>query len=471
MRKTKIICTLGPATDSEEKLAELIAAGANVFRLNMSHAKPEWVREITGRIRMIAEKAEKHVAILMDLQGPSIRTGDLPEPLDLNKGDRLELTLGDVEATKELSTSVNYSGLGADLTVGDRVLVDNGVIHLKVLEIADGRIQTEVLTPGSMGSRRHINLPGVRVQMPSLTSKDRQNIELAAELELDFVALSFVRGREAIDELRNLLRSRDCDARIVAKMEDQEAVTNIEEIVRASDVVMVARGDLGIEVHIEEMPILQRKIVRMCVQIGRQVIVATQMLESMIENPIPTRAEVTDVSNAVFESADAVMVSGETSVGMYPVACVEVLDRISRRIERSGDVGFAADALLETNKQKTARAAVVLADSIEGAKILVLTKRGVMANYIAQLRPEASPIFAFAPRSAVCRSLCLSRGLLPLEMEFSGDGDSMVDAAIKRLLELDLVKRKDPVVIVSDVLSEGFCGRFDPAQKRGLAPS
>jgi len=456
MRKTKIICTLGPATDSEGKLAELIAAGANVFRLNMSHGQPDWVREVTGRIRKQAEAAKTHVAILMDLQGPSIRTGDLPKPLELAKGDQLELTLGDVAATQELSTSVNYSGLGGDLSVGDRVLVDNGVIHLQVLEIGAGWIRTEVLTPGTMGSRRHINLPGVRVKMPSLTDKDRMNIDLAAELELDFVALSFVRGREAVDELRNLLRVRECTARIVAKMEDQEAVSNIEEIVRAADVVMVARGDLGIEVHIEEMPILQRRIVKKCVQIGRQVIVATQMLESMIENPLPTRAEVTDVANAVFEEADAVMLSGETSVGAYPVACVEILDRISKRTERSPGVGFADEALLETNKQKTASAAVVLANSIEGAKILVLTKRGVMANYIAHLRPDSTPIFAFAPRSAVCRSLCLSRGLLPLEMEFTGDADTMVNRAIDRLLDLELVKKGDPVVIVSDVLSEDY---------------
>ena len=456
MRKTKIICTLGPATDSEEKLAELIAAGANVFRLNMSHARVDWVRRVTARIREQAAAASTHVGILMDLQGPSIRTGDLSEPLVLKKGDSMELTLGDVEPTQALSTSVNYPGLDDDLSVGDRVLVDNGVIHLKVLEIKGGRISTEVLTPGKMGSRRHINLPGIRVRMPSLTEKDRRNVELAAELELDFVALSFVREREAIDELRNLLAEHNCEARVVAKMEDQQAVTNVEEIVEASDVVMVARGDLGVEVHIEEMPILQRLIVKKCVQIGRQVIVATQMLESMIENPIPTRAEVTDVANAVFEEASAVMLSGETSVGKYPVACVENLVRIAERTERSGGVGFADAAILKTNKEKTVRAAVVLADSIQGSKILVLTKRGVLANYVARLRPMQAPIFAFAPEAAICRRLTLNRGLTPLEMAFDGNADERVAAAVERLKEAGLAKKGDPVVVLSDVLSGEF---------------
>jgi pyruvate kinase len=307
-----------------------------------------------------------------------------------------------------------------------------------------------------MGSRRHINLPGVRVKMPSLTDKDRMNISLAAELQLDFVALSFVREREAIEELRALLIAHGCHARVVAKMEDQQAVSNIEEIVEASDAVMVARGDLGIEVDIEEMPILQRLIVKKCVQIGRQVIVATQMLESMIENPIPTRAEVTDVANAVFEEASAVMMSGETSVGKYPVACVEVLDRIARRIERSGGVGFAEAAELKTNKQKTVRAAVVLADSIKGSRILVLTKRGVLANYVAHLRPAGSPILALCPEAAVCRRLSLNRGVLACEIEFLDDADAMVDSAISYLRSAGLVKAGDPLVILSDVLSGEF---------------
>ncbi|MGI9242694.1 MAG: pyruvate kinase [Verrucomicrobiales bacterium] len=456
MRKTKIICTLGPATDSDEKLGELIAAGADVFRLNMSHGHPDWVRMVVGRIRSEATAASRHIGILMDLQGPSIRTGDLAHPLELSTGDLLELTMGDVAGTQPLSVSVNYAGLGEDLAIGDRVLVDNGVIHLKVLEITGGRIMTEVLTPGTMGSRRHINLPGVRVKMPSLTNKDRMNIELAAELGLDFVALSFVRDREAIDELRSLLVEGGCGARVVAKMEDQQAVTNIEEIVEASDAVMVARGDLGIEVHVEEMPILQRLIVKKCIQIGRQVIVATQMLESMIENPIPTRAEVTDVANAVFEEASAVMLSGETSIGQYPVACVEMLDRIARRTERSGGVGFAESAVLKTNKQKTVRAAVVLADSIEGSKILVLTKRGVLANYVAHLRPAAAPIFAMAPSPSVCRRLGLNRGVRAAHLEFGEDADALVESAIDRLRADGLVRSGDPLVILSDVLSGEF---------------
>src|SRR6266567_4506068 len=297
MRRTKIICTLGPATEKPETLRQLVHEGANVFRLNMSHAQHEWVPEIVPRIRAIAEELGRAVAILMDTQGPAIRTGDLKTELHLKPGDILEFTVRGAKSEEAYSVDVNYDGLINDISEGDTVLVDNGVIHLLVLEKRENRIRCKVITPGTLGSRRHINLPGVRVNLPPLTQKD-------------------------LGELRELLAQKGSKAQIMAKIEDQSAVRLIHEIIAAADAIMVARGDLGIECPIEELPIIQRKIVKLCAHLGKPVVVATHMLESMIHNPLPTRAEITDVANAVFEQADAVMLSGETSIGDYPVECV-----------------------------------------------------------------------------------------------------------------------------------------------------
>jgi len=346
LRKTKIICTLGPVSESPERLREMILAGANIFRLNMSHAQHDWVRKIVPTIRAIATELALPVGILLDTQGPAVRTGDLPTKLNLKIGDIMEFTMRGVRSEELYSVNVNYDGLIDDINVGDVVLVDNGVIHLKVLSKVNSRIRCEVLTPGELGSRRHINLPGVKVNLPPLTEKDLADIEVGVEVGVDFVALSFCREPSDIVELRRVLKQHGSNARVIAKIEDQSAVKLINEIIKETDAVMIARGDLGIECPMEELPIIQRRILKAALKIGKQVIVATHMLESMIENPVPTRAEVTDVANAVFEQADAIMLSGETTVGKYPVDCVKVLDRIARRIERSGSAHFAEQTSL-----------------------------------------------------------------------------------------------------------------------------
>ena len=261
MRKTKIICTLGPATESPETLRQMIEAGANVFRLNMSHATHDWVRTIVPRIRAIAKELGVMVGILMDTQGPAIRTGDLPTKLDLKVGDIFEFTVRGTQSEENFSVGVNYDGLIDDISVEDTVLVDNGNIHMKVLAKKGNRIRCEVLTAGVMGSRRHINLPGVKVNLPPLTEKDLADVAVGAEMQVDYVALSFCREPNDVEELRKVLRSHDSTARIVSKIEDQLAVKNLNGIIQATDVVMVARGDLGIECPMEDLPIIQRKIV------------------------------------------------------------------------------------------------------------------------------------------------------------------------------------------------------------------
>jgi pyruvate kinase len=455
-RKTKIIATLGPATQSPEAVRSLLLAGANIFRLNMSHAPHDWTRELVGTIRSTAHELGLNVATLIDLQGPSIRTGDVAEKLVLSRGDLIEFRNAGLEPALPLSVTTNYDKLHEDVSVDNVMLVDNGEIHVRILGIEEGRLTCEVLTDGTMGSRRHINLPGIRVNLPVLTEKDMHDLDLAAELAVDFVAISFVRDAEHVGYLREQLLARGCSASIVAKIEDQEAVKHLTGIIQESDAVMVARGDLGIEVHIEELPIVQRTIVRECARIGRKVIVATHMLESMIENPVPTRAEVTDVANAVYEQADAVMVSGETSVGRYPVKCIEVLDRIARRMEREPGAGFAKAIELTSEKQHTVNSAVVLANSLEHACLVIFTARGILANYAAHQRPERADIFAFSPDETVVRSLLMNRAVTPFQMEMADHPEDSIRRAVDFLKEKGLIESGNPVVILSDILNRDF---------------
>ncbi|MEM7146965.1 MAG: pyruvate kinase [Verrucomicrobiota bacterium] len=454
LRKTKIIATLGPATETAEDIRELLEAGASVLRLNMTHAKADWVREVAQAVRSVSEEAGIPAALLMDLTGPSIRTGELKEPIDLEPGDGMEITLGDATPAMACSTSVNYAGLGGDLAVGDLVLVDNGVIHLKVKAKDAERVTCEVIAGGELGSRRHINLPGIRVSLPGLSEKDLKDIELAGEVGVDFVAMSFVRDAAHLEELRGLLEKAGSHAEIIAKIEDQEAVKHLDQIVMASDGVMVARGDLGIEVHMEEMPIVQRIIVKRCHALGKKVIVATHLLESMIENPVPTRAEVTDVANAVYEQADALMLSGETSIGAHASACVRALDTIARRIEASGGAGYSEAARLDTRKKKTVRSAVALANSIANSSIVVFTDRGVLGNYVASMRPEKAPIFAFTGEETVYRHLLMNRGVEPFVMGISEARAVLVEQAAAVLRERGLVEAGDPLVVLIDVLED-----------------
>jgi len=464
MRKTKIICTLGPATESAEVLREMILAGANIFRLNMSHARHDWVRRVVQTIRQVSSDLDIVTGILLDTQGPAVRTGDLPSKLNLKIGDIIDLTVRGERSEEEYSVDVNYDGLVDDVSVGDTVLVDNGVIHMKVLSKDHRHIRCEVLTPGLLGSRRHINLPGVRVNLPPLTEKDLEDIELGVSVGVDFVALSFCREAADIEALRRVLRESGSSARVIAKIEDQSAVRLVADIIQASDAVMIARGDLGVECPMEELPIIQRRILKKCIHFGKPVIVATHMLESMIENPVPTRAEITDVANAVFEQADAVMLSGETSVGKYPVQCVKVLDRVARRIERSGGAGYAADALIESNRQKTVQSAVVLANAFENSKLLVFTRSGKNARYAAHMRPANAPIFAFSPDEQTVHQLTLNWGTMPIHMPFGIDPAHTIADAEKRLEAGGYVSTGDQLVIVSDVLAGDE--RFDSIQLR-----
>jgi pyruvate kinase len=453
MRKTKIIATLGPATESPEMIGQLIDAGLNIFRLNMSHATHEWTRRVVRDIRAAAAARNICIGILMDTQGPAIRTGDLRVPLKLRPGEKFVFTVRGAKSEEVNSVDVNYAEFVDDIQVDDVVLVDNGAIQMKVLAKHGAKVECEILTDGQLGSRRHINLPGVKVSLPAMTEKDIADIELGLELAVDYIALSFVRSSKDMRQLRKLVsKTKGHRPLIIAKIEDQQAVKNLDAIVRESDAVMVARGDLGIEVPYEELPIIQRKIVKTCLQVGRPVIVATHMLESMIQSPMPTRAEVTDVANAVFEQADAIMLSGETTVGKYPIRCVEVFDRIAHRIERSGGANYWEHADLTDPREKIAKSAVVMANELWATAIVSLIRSGSMTRYLSWLRPKFSVIYAIGQSQKVAEELTLNWAVYPLVMEFDPHNlDKNIELALKTLLGRQLLHRGNTVVVVSSI--------------------
>lgn len=451
LRRTKIIATLGPATDSPEMIAQLIRAGLNVARINMSHANPDTTRQTVARIREAAAAAGRYVGILMDLQGPAIRTGDLPTSLNLKPGERIALTVRGEKSEEQHSVDVNYDHLVDDIRVGDVVVVDNGMIQLKVLEKKRNLLTCEVLTEGILGSRRHINLPGVRVNLPALTEKDIKDVELGIELGVDFIAMSFCREAADVMRLKAILDYRKATQRVIAKLEDQEGVRNVNAIIEAADGIMVARGDLGMECPFEELPIIQRRVVKQCIIRGKPVIVATHMLESMIENPSPTRAEITDVSNAVFEQADAIMLSGETSVGRYPLKCLEIMDRIARRVERSGGANYAESARMDSLGAKMVKAAYVLSKEIGAEALVVFTRKGSMARNAAWLRPLHSPLYAFTDNKVLLNQLTLHWGVSPFHMDFADNPESNFARAVSALKERGLVHSGGRVVAVTEV--------------------
>lgn len=463
MRKTKIICTLGPASAESKIIEQMICAGTDIFRLNMSHAQHDWAREIVPRVREIARKLDRGVAILLDTQGPAIRTGKVAADIPLKVGDIVEFTVNGATPTEEYSVTVNYAGLAEDVSVGDTMLVDNGVLRMKILGKDNGRIRCRVLTQGTLGSHRHINLPGVLVRMPPLTQKDLDDVALGAELHVDFVALSFARQKSDVDELRAELQRLRSAAGVVAKIETQSAVANIDEMIEAADAILIARGDLGIECPMEDLPIVQRRIVKHCLQSAKPVIVATHLLESMVENPVPTRAEVTDVANAVFEQADAMLLTGETTSGRYPVECVNVLARVALRIERSGGAAFPAHVSTTDLRQRTVAAAAALANSLSNSKVIVFTRHGTMARYVSNLRPER-PIFAFTPSEHIYRQLALCWGTHPILLPFHEDPNDTIEAAEQLLRKERLTRANDHLVILGDVRTRD--GTFDCVQVR-----
>ncbi len=455
-RLTKIVCTLGPASSESSAIEQMARAGMNVARLNMSHGDREAHLLAIRRVRSLNKKLNHPVALLLDLQGPEIRTGEMRERIHLAPGEIFSVSVSPSADPEERSILVDYQDIVRQLHVGDRITVDNGLINLEVLEVRTSDLRCRVLDGGTLGSRKHINLPGVRVNLPSITDRDRDDIRFGIEHDVDFIALSFVRNAEAVKDARGVIEAAGGHhAKIISKIENQDGIDNFDAILEASDGIMVARGDLGVEVPFTELPVMQRMMVRKCVLAGKPVIVATHLLESMIEAPMPTRAEVTDVANAVYEQVDALMLSGETSVGKHPVRCVEVLDRIARRIEKEEGMHFYLQRETGSVREELARSACRLADAIDAPAIVVITRRGVLGQLVSSFRPRRAIIYAFTNMSTTRRKLWLSRSIVPFKMDFSSDPEKTVEAAFARLRQRNRVFAGDRVVVVSDVAARG----------------
>ena len=455
-RHTKIIATLGPATESKEMLTKLITSGVDIMRLNMAHASHQWVKDAIWFIREVSSEVGRHVAVMMDVKGPEIRTGVVDSPLDVQKGDKFEFFIEKAEPTGDMpSVSVNYPGLPGDVEVGATVLVDSGLIRMKVLEKDDGRVRCEVLTPGTIGSKRHINLPGVYVNLPSLTKKDEDDLKAGVEAGLDFVALSFVRQAEDIQILRRHLDQIGSTAKIIAKIEDQAGVKNMKEIIQEADGIMVARGDLGIEIDYPKLPLVQTELVDACQAEGKPVIIATHLLETMIHSPMPTRAEISDISNAIREQADAIMLSGETTTGAYPLESVEVMKNMIQSIEPSVEGNVNRKIQLREPKAKMLRAAVGLAQELGDSGIVVFTRSGFLAYVLGALRARGVPIYAFTDVESVFRQLLLPWGVEPFLIKFTEeDPEQTILDALAYLKRKNWVDQGSWLVVITNGLAK-----------------
>lgn len=455
-RHTKIIATLGPVTESKEMLEKLITAGVDILRLNMAHATHKWVDDAMWFIREASNEVGRHIGVMMDVKGPEIRTGRVEANIELKVGDKFEFYIESAEPTGDMpAVSVNYPGLPGDLEVGATVLVDSGLIRMRVLEIDESHVRCEVLTPGSIGSKRHINLPGVFVNLPCLTAKDEDDLRAGVKAGIDFVALSFVRQGEDISKLRAFLDSLGSTAKIIAKIEDQAGVRNMHAIIAEADGVMVARGDLGIEIDYHRLPLVQTELVEACRTAGKPVIIATHLLETMITSPMPTRAEISDVSNAIREQADAIMLSGETTVGAYPLESVQVMKNIIQSIEPSVSSALNRTLILDEPKSKMLRSAALLAQELEGSAIVVFTRSGFLAYTLGALRARGVPIFAFTDNDSIFRQLLLPWGVEPFYMKFSDDPEETIGNAINTLKAKKWGQPGSHLVVITNALARG----------------
>jgi pyruvate kinase len=449
MRRAKIVCTMGPAVEAPEKVAELIAAGMNMARLNLSHGGYPEHQNRLNLVRAAAKAAGRPVAILVDLQGPKIRLARFADgPHELLRGDLFTITTDEVVGTKD-RVSTTFKGLPGDCKVGDRILIDDGKVSVQVIEVKGNDVITKVIQPGFVSNNKGINLPGVAVSVPAMSEKDIEDLRWGLQAGADFIALSFVRSAEDIKDVHRIMDEEGIRRPVIAKIEKPQAVENLEGIVAAFDGIMVARGDLGVELPIEEVPLVQKRCITLAREAAKPVIVATQMLDSMITNSTPTRAEATDCANAVLDGADALMLSGETSVGEFAIAAVQVMARI---IERTEEAMLDQIPPLKHNPRTKGGAitkAAAEVGAIVGAKFLVaFTQSGDSARRMARLRSPI-PILALTPEIPVYNQLALSWGVEPLIIPSVEHTDEMVKQVDNLMLSSKWAAKGDPIMIVA----------------------
>ncbi|MDQ1344431.1 MAG: Pyruvate kinase [Patescibacteria group bacterium] len=462
MKKTKIIATVGPVTESRESLAALFDGGVNILRFNFSHAKHEGVRTILERVRELNDSGRTSLSTLLDTKGPEIRTGDVGEKLHFKKGETFRVYVDQKAADADTGgLFCDYPYLLEDLNVGESIRIDSGLLDVTVLSKNADSLTVRSENDAVIGSRRHVNLPNTKICLPGVTDKDREDILFGIAEGMDFIAMSFVRTKENVEELRTLLSENGAShVKIIAKIENREGLENLEDILVASDGVMVARGDLGIEVPIETLPLHQKEIVRKAREMGKFCIVATHMLETMIDNPFPTRAEVSDIFNAVAQRTDATMLSGETTTGKYPLQAVAMMKSVIESAEShfvSEHKDYSDDGLCKRDIEKKVliKNAIYAAEDLGAEAILVFTKTGRLARLAGAYRPNV-PVFAFTGRPTTVRFVNALFGIEPILLpEWSDDHQANLEAALRELRTSKRVSETGRVVAVTDVIRDG----------------
>ena len=454
MRKTKIICTLGPSTDKDGVLRELIANGMNVARFNFSHGSHEEHKGRLDLLKSLREELGKPVAALLDTKGPEIRLKDFKNGTEmLEAGQTFTLTTRDVEGTKEIC-SITYKDLPQDVTPGGTIMLDDGLIKLQIQTVNDTDIVCTVLNNGKIKNKKGVNVPGVHLSMPYMSQRDKDDIIFGIEQGFDFIAASFVRTAQDVYEIRNLLNEYDSNIRIIAKIENREGVNNIDSILAAADAVMVARGDLGVEIDFTELPGIQKTIIDRSFSFGKPIVTATQMLDSMMVNPRPTRAEISDVANAIYDGTSAIMLSGETAAGAYPVEALKTMSAIAERTEQEGH--YLRGRLMEPNTGKisvsdaTAHAACLTAKDVNAAAIVTVSESGTTARLLSKYRPQ-QPIIACVMKEQVQRQLSLSWGITSLMMPLAHSTDELIEMSTALAKENGFLHNGELAVVTAGV--------------------
>jgi len=455
VRRTKIVATIGPASSSPGTVLKLIEAGVNVFRLNFSHGKRSDHSTVVNIIRQTAEEIGVPVALLQDLQGPKIRVATFADgSVELEEGQHFALTCNDDSPGDATRVGVTYTGLCGDVKVGDELLLDDGRLSLEVTGVKTGTIETRVVLGGTLSNNKGINIPGATLSIPALTDKDVEDLKFGAELDVDWVAISFVRNRDDLLLARHYLARAGSNARLMAKIEKPSAVDRFPEILDEVDGVMVARGDLGVEMAAERVPLIQKRLIRACIEAGKPVITATQMLESMVRNPTPTRAEASDVANAIFDGTDAVMLSAETAVGEHPVEAVRMMDRIARSVENDDNYKRMmhehvpkSDA---TTADAVALAAVEMTYNLDARLIVTFTSTGTTALRVSRNRPP-TPVLAVTPNPRAQRQLAVAWGVVASVVDDIHDTDEMVEVSTRAIAAEELCEPGDRFIITAGV--------------------
>ena len=457
LRKTTIICTLGPAVDDLDSMKELLRGGMNIARFNFSHGDHAEQANRLEMVRRASAETGIPVGMLLDTKGPEIRTGVMTDDakVELEADDRITITTDEVEGTAD-RISITYKQLPGEVGPGKHIFVADGLIDLEVVSVEGSDVHCVVRSGGTLGSRKNVNIPGVRVSLPAITEKDKQDIAFAIDHGMDFIAASFVRKPSDVTEIQRILQESECSIHVIAKIEDHEGLENIEEIVRVSQGIMVARGDLGVQLSVEQIPLAQKRIISACNRQNKPVITATQMLDSMIHNADPTRAELTDVANAIFDGTDAVMLSGETASGAYPRRATETLHRIAMAVEESPEYLSRCEKYFSFHQSSSdighaiAKAAYLVARDIEASAIVAPTIRGNTPRLLSKFRPRAN-IIAVTTSETAFRQLLLPWGIFPILSEHVTDSELMIQKALQRALHRGYVERLDKVVTAAGI--------------------